>query len=128
MHVLYKLKNTYISKHNESTKVYAWRQVAQGCICIAINLDKIDIYMKLKHKHENMYNMKIQVKMFESSKLNYTSTSNKYKWAFKYKHIMVYLWLTSCTSIYTSFNETNIQTSNQNMKHENQNKTCMLIM
>ena len=50
--VMFKLKYTYISKHNESTKVYAWGQVAQGCICITVSLDKIDIYMKLKHKHE----------------------------------------------------------------------------
>ena len=54
--------------------------MAQGCICIANSLDKIDIYMKFKHKHEK-YAQKygIQVKMYESSKLDYTSTSNKYK-------------------------------------------------
>jgi len=53
--------------------------VAQGCICIANSLDEIDIYMKLNINMENMYKMGIQVKMFESSKLNYTSTSNEYK-------------------------------------------------
>jgi len=43
--------------------------------------------------------------MHESSKLDYTSTSNGYKWAFKHKHVIIYLWLISCTSIYPSFNE-----------------------
>ena len=32
-----------------------------------------------KHKHENMYKMRIQVKMYESSKLGYTSSSNEHK-------------------------------------------------
>ena len=91
MYILYKLESTYISKHNESIKVYAWRQVAQGCICITISLDKIDIYMKFKHKHEKYVQKDgVQVKMYESSKLGYTSTSNRYKWAFRYKHIIVY--------------------------------------
>ena len=53
--------------------------MAQGCICVAINLDKIDIYMKLNINKKNMYKMGIQVEMFESSKLGYTGTSNKYK-------------------------------------------------
>jgi len=39
---------------NESTKVYALRQVAQGCICTTNSLDKMDIYMKFKHKLKNM--------------------------------------------------------------------------
>ena len=43
--------------------------------------------------------------MHESSKLGYTSTSNEHKWAFKYKHVIIYLWLTSYTSIYPSLNE-----------------------
>ena len=54
--------------------------MAQGCICITISLDKIDIYMKFKHKpekHAQKYGM--QVKMYESSKLGNTSTSKGYK-------------------------------------------------
>ena len=49
----------------------------------------IHVYLKFgknKHIHEakhinmkNMYKMGIQVKMYESSKLGYTSTSNEYK-------------------------------------------------
>jgi len=52
--------------------------VAQGCICITISLDKIDIYMKL-NIYKNMYKIGIQVKMYESLKLGYTSISNGYK-------------------------------------------------
>ena len=50
--------------------------MAQGCICIAINLDKIDIYMKYKHKYVQNGNTS---QMHESSKLDYTSTFNEYK-------------------------------------------------
>ena len=53
--------------------------MAQGCICIAINLDKIDIYMKVKHKHEKHVQYGNTSQMHESSKLGYTSTSNGYK-------------------------------------------------
>jgi len=35
--------------------------------------------MKLNINMKNMYKMGIQVKMFESSKLDYTGTSNGYK-------------------------------------------------
>ena len=52
----------------------------KGCICIINSLDKIDIYMKLKtHDHKIISKMGIQVRMHESSKLDYTSTSNGYK-------------------------------------------------
>ena len=70
-------------KHEESTKEYAWRHVAQGCTCINDSLDKIDIYMK-SYKTCKMKNTS---QMQESSKLDYTSTSSEYKWAFKHKHI-----------------------------------------
>ena len=78
---MFKLKYTYISKHNESTKVYALRQVAQGCICIANSLDKMDGHIH-EAKHINMKNMHKNgntSQMYESSKLDYTSTSNGYK-------------------------------------------------
>ena len=51
MYVLYKLEYAYISKHKRVHKSICMRQVAQGCMCITISLDKIDIYMKFKHKH-----------------------------------------------------------------------------
>ena len=48
-----------------------------------------DIYMKLKQNmyHKTFPKWGIQVRMHESSKLDYTSTSSEYKWAFKHKHI-----------------------------------------
>ena len=49
------------------------------CICIANSLDKMDIYMKLKHKHEKHVQNGNTSQMYESSKLDYTSTSNGYK-------------------------------------------------
>ena len=62
--------------------------MAQGCTCIINSLDKIGIYMKLKHMIIETYlKWGIQVRMHESSKLDYTSTSSEYKWAFKHKHI-----------------------------------------
>ena len=52
--------------------------MAQGCICITNSLGKIDIYMNESIlKHAQKYG--IQVKMYESSKLGYTSISNGYK-------------------------------------------------
>ena len=54
--------------------------MAQGCTCINDSLDKMDIYMKLKHMIIETYpKWGIQVRMHESSKLDYTSTSNGYK-------------------------------------------------
>ena len=77
----------------ETTKVYAWRHVAQGCICISNSLDKMDIYMKFKtHGHENLSKMGIQVKMHESSKLDYTSTlmgTNRHSSTNIYKDLFV---------------------------------------
>ena len=54
--------------------------MAQGCICITISLDKIDKYMKFNiSMKKTCQKYGIQVKMYESSKLGYTSTSNGYK-------------------------------------------------
>ena len=55
--------------------------MAQGCICITISLGKIDIYMKfnINMKKKTCQKYGIQVKMYESSKVDYTSTSNGYK-------------------------------------------------
>ena len=55
MYVLYNLKYTYISKHNESTKIYAIESTWLKRMYMYNNsLDKMDIYMKFKHKHVNM--------------------------------------------------------------------------
>ena len=81
MYVLYKLKYTYISKHNESTEIYAWRHVAQRMYMYNQFFGQYGHIHEVKHKtHEHM-NTKIgiQVKMHESSKLDYTSTSNGFK-------------------------------------------------
>jgi len=73
------------------------------------------------HNHKPCQKWGIQVRMHESSKLNYTSTSNGYKWTFKDKHIKIYLWPTICTSIYPSFNEN--YHPNIYSNHKAQNKT-----
>ena len=79
MYILYKLEYTYISKYKRVHKNICMKASGSRMYCIAINLDKIDIYMKLNVNMENMYKMGIQVKMYESSKLGYTSISNGYK-------------------------------------------------
>jgi len=67
--------------------------------------------------------------MHESSKLGYISTSNGYKWAIKHKHLIIYLWLTSCTSVNIQvLMKDTFKTSSQNVNCKNQNKTHMIIM
>ena len=53
--------------------------MAQGCICIAFNLDKNRYIHEVKHKHEKHVQNGNTSQMYESSKLGYTSTSNGYK-------------------------------------------------
>ena len=80
MYVLYKLKYTYISKHNESTKIYALRHVAQRMYMYNQQ------FRQDGHIHEvkqgiikQIQKWEYKFKMHGSSKLDYTSTSNGFK-------------------------------------------------
>ena len=82
MYVLYKLKYTYISKHNESTKIYALRHVAQRMYMYSQQFGQDGHIHEVKHKHKTMKQIQkweYKFKMHESSKLDYTSTSNGFK-------------------------------------------------
>ena len=92
MYVMYKLKYTYISQT---------KGVHKG-ICMKARGSRMYMYNQQLRQDRHIHEVKtqyhktfpkwgIQVRMYESSKLDYTSTSNgyKYKQAFKHKGLLV---------------------------------------
>ena len=56
------------------------KQMTQGVYMYILKFGKIDIYMKWKHMIiKQIQEWEYKSKMYESSKLDYTSTSNGYK-------------------------------------------------
>ena len=79
MYVLYKLEYTHIFKHERVHKSICMKASGSRMYMLTNSLDKIDIYMKLNINMKTCQKYGIQVKMHESSKLDYTSASNEYK-------------------------------------------------
>ena len=76
---MYKLKYTYISKYKRVHKNICMKASGSRMYMYNYYFGQNRHIHEVKRKHENMYKMGIQVKMYESSKLDYTSTSNGYK-------------------------------------------------
>jgi len=83
-------------KHNESTRIYAWRHVAQkGYSCIVNSLDKMDIYMKLIMNTWKLEKLNLSLKQMSFQGICMNCQHNKY----------TYISLNTNESIYVNLHE-----------------------